>query len=270
MKLNRFFVLTWTFFMVLSVQISAQDRVFAYAYQSGVLAGGIKELEVWNSFRLNRVNFFRQIKNRIEFELGLGRGLQTAFYLNISSRASAVNGSVVAYAPEVSFSNEWKYKVSDAAADPLGFALYGEYLIAPNETELEVKIIFDKVLNNAIHAFNIVGEAGWEEDESVVYELNFVYGFSYELTGGFRAGFELYNINKFASASNSNATAIQSAALFGGPAFSFAADGYWVNFSFLPQLTGVYSRSSRFTRGLLLDNYEKLRARLLFSLALGR
>ncbi len=63
-------------------RVFAQDRVFTYTYQSPVLNKGQKEIEVWTTLRGGRNDYFRGIDHRLEFEIGLGKRLQTAFYLN--------------------------------------------------------------------------------------------------------------------------------------------------------------------------------------------
>ena len=71
--------------------LSAQDRLFTYTYQSGVLNSGQREIEVWNTFRTGRTDYFARLDNRTEFEIGLGKNLQTAFYLNLTSKTNTVS-----------------------------------------------------------------------------------------------------------------------------------------------------------------------------------
>ena len=68
----------------------AQDRMFTYTYQSTVLNKGQRELEVWNTLRTGRQDYYARIDHRTEFEMGLGKNLQTAFYLNLTSKTQAV------------------------------------------------------------------------------------------------------------------------------------------------------------------------------------
>lgn len=269
MKLNRLFPKVAISFLIFFSSLLAQDRVFTYTYQSGVLAKGETELEVWNSIRINRENYFRKLINRLEFETGLGAGVQTAFYLNFASRSQFKNGSILTGIPEISFSNEWKFKISDPAAEPVGFAIYGEYLISTSEMEVETKLILDKVFNNFVHAFNIVGEAGWEKNEEPIYELNVFYGISFRVSKNFSLGLELFWTNKFESRAEEESASISASSLFAGPVISFVSEGYWVNFTLIPQIKGFYSRAGNNSNGLILNDFEKVRARLIFSIALG-
>ncbi len=149
--------------------ITAQDRLFTYTYQSGVLNSGQREIEVWNTFRTGKTDYFARLDNRTEFEIGLGKNLQTAFYLNLTSKTNTVDILGVksfATGNELSFSNEWKYKILDPVADPVGLALYGEYGISTSEYELEGKIIVDKKLGNVTLAANAIFEMELEPEYS--------------------------------------------------------------------------------------------------------
>src|SRR5687768_11304036 len=114
----------------------AQDRIFTYTYQSTVLNKGQREIEIWNTLESGKDDYYRRLRHRIEYELGLGGNVQTAFYLNLDQR---LNGNV-----GLGFSNEWKWKLFDPVANPVGLALYGELTLKPHETEVEGKILLDK------------------------------------------------------------------------------------------------------------------------------
>lgn len=249
----------------------AQDRIFNYTYQSTVLNKGQKELEVWTTLRSGRSNYFRGIDQRVEFEVGLGKKLQTAFYLNYgySKGIEETNGTqTLNSSVNYSFSNEWKYKLSDPVANVIGSALYFEFGISPSETELEGKIILDKQIGRTLQAFNIVGEYEFEtefnpEGETIdtepereaYFELN--YAFSYKIKEGFLIGLEARNQNQFSTANE-----LESSVLSLGPCISYYTDGFWLNFTLMPQISNVKGG------GLELTEHEKIQARLLFSFAL--
>ena len=135
----------------------AQDRLFTYTYQSTVLNKGQRELESWNTIRTGREDFYVRYDNRTEYEIGLGSNLQTAFYLNFSSKTSTMmDDSIKSLSTEneFGFSNEWKLKLLDPVAHPVGLALYAEVGIASNEFDLEGKLILDKKIGNLTIAFN--------------------------------------------------------------------------------------------------------------------
>ena len=136
-----------SFFLFFTSLVNCQDRLFTYTYQSSVLGKGQREIEVWNTVHWGREDFYRAFKHRIEFELGLGSRLQTAFYLNLKSTAmqiKEINNSFITSETDFSFSNEWKYKLSDPVANKIGSALYGELTVSKDEIEIEAKIILDK------------------------------------------------------------------------------------------------------------------------------
>ena len=222
--------------------------------------------------------------------MGLVKNLQVAFYLNSQSESQLAGDSSFASINtdhEFSFSNEWKYKLSDASGNKLGSALYLELGVATNETELEGKIILDKQIGNSVHALNIVGETEWEKEAELEdgeaeteteMELNveFNYGFSYRLSNHFRAGFEVRNHNEYVPKPSTlvggetqagSGMEWEHSALFAGPVISWATENAWINLTVLPQVAGLHHAENNFTDGLVLDEHERMEVRLLFSFA---
>jgi hypothetical protein len=170
----------------------AQDRIFTYTYESRVLGKSQKEIEIWNTLRAGRDDFYARYDHRTEFELGLGRNFQTAFYLNLTSKTKTVLEDSTKHLDtenELSFSNEWKYKILDPVADPIGLAVYAEVGIGSNEYELEGKLILDKKIKNFTIAGNGVyelelkpgyedNEIDWEQEHKAEAYLALAYSFS--------------------------------------------------------------------------------------------
>jgi hypothetical protein len=243
-----------------------QDRLFTYTYQSTVLNKGQKEIEIWNTLRTGRRDYYSRLDQRTEFEIGLGGKLQTAFYLNVTSKTSTLDESSIKTLKTVnklSFSNEWKLKLLDPVADPVGLALYGEYGIGSNEYELEGKLILDKKFNNFTIATNAVYElelapvpetdkTSWEKEKKI--DLNLA--LAYSLNPRFSVIIENLYKNVFV---NNN---LEHSALYCGPGFSYSLEKFWVNFSALPQITSFKGSSSG---SLNLEEFEKVQFRLLFS-----
>jgi len=136
-------ILALSFLFLSTMSLLAQDRIFNYTYQSSVLNKGQKELEVWTTVLQGKDNFYREIQNRVEYEVGLGSNLQVAFYLNSKQKAfyDDITAEIVMDPTEISFSNEWKYKFSDPVADKIGFTGYAEVTVATDELELEFKLL---------------------------------------------------------------------------------------------------------------------------------
>ena len=259
------------FSMVLfAITTQAQDRLFTFTHQSNVLNKGQREIEVWNTMASGMNQFYRGFDHSIEFEMGLGSNLQTSFYLDHGySKGIESTAGIDAVVEEshFSFKNEWKLKLSDPVADAMGSALYFETKLATEETELEGKFIFDKKIGNTLHALNIVSEYafldelennGTKIDVKKGSELNFNlnYGCSYRLNDNLSLGLELMNNNR-----NNGDKWIYST-IYAGPTLSYNAEGFWINVSFVPQITDLRS-------GALDLNYnQKYLTRLLFSYAL--
>ncbi len=267
--------------LLLAKIADAQDRLFTNTYQSNVLTKGQREIEVWNTFHWGRVDYYRALRHRIEFEMGLSSKLQTAFYFNVKTESSlfteitqegstVVATSSIKSNSEFSFSNEWKYKFSDPVANSIGSALYAEIEIAGDELELETKIILDKKTNRITQALNLVMETEFEseiENGKVEQEVEFGfegdYGFLFSICKSWNVGFELKNVNKVTKDNG-----WEYSALYAGPGFSYSTNKLWINFSALPQVAGLYHyKENGFTNGLELNDNEKLQTRLIFSYA---
>lgn len=259
------FLFLGAFMAIISAQ--AQDRVFTYTYQSNVLGSGQKELEVWTTLGTARKDYFLGVDHRLEFEVGLGGNLQTSFYLNYgySKGITSVNGSdVLNIENSYSFSNEWKLKLTDPVADKMGSALYVEYLIAPDATELEGKLILDKQSGRFLNALNVVGEMVFgkafvaqgsrikaETEKEYKVELN--YGLSCKLKDNWYGGLEVMNENVF------KAGTLEYSILTAGPGVSYSTPNYWVNFTLMPQIANLKDG------GRELIEHDGLQVRLLFS-----
>lgn len=248
---------------------NAQDRVFTYTYQSTVLNKEQREIEIWNTLESGRDDFYRRLRHRIEYEIGLGGNIQTAFYLNLSQRSFFdKDGQDLVNEPvSLGFSNEWKWKLLDPVANVLGLALYGEFTLEPHETEIEGKIILDKQTGPFLHVINLVVERGWEKESSgngvkseAFTEGVLHYALAYRLKPGLHLGVESLIRNEWVPEK-------EYTNLFAGPCFSYANQSFWINGTFLPQLTSLYSIDEK-SNGLDLQHHSKFEARVIFSFIL--
>ncbi len=246
----------------------SQDRLFTYTYQSGVLNKGQREIEIWNTLRAGKGDYFLRLDHRTEFEIGLGKNLQTAFYLNLTTK-TGTNADQAIHAletkNEIGFSNEWKLKILDPVANPVGLALYGEYGISSNELEFEGKVIVDKKINNFTIAANgvyemelapeiVSNETVWEKEKKADLNLAFAYSFN--------SKFHLTQENSFNNVFADNK--LEHSALYSGIGFSYNQENFWINFTAMPQITSFKGTTSG---RLDLNEFEKAQFRLLFSYA---
>ena len=243
-------------------EAAANERHFSYTYESGVLPPGGRELEVWTTARIGREDFYARFDQRLEFEVGLTERLMTAFYLNTSSTTADVGPWL--RESEFEFegvSSEWKWKLADPVADGLGFALYAEASGGPSESELEAKLILDKVLGNVLVAANLVGATGWDyagPETETEQEAEADLGLSWRASPAFSLGLEVRSHNEFVDGE------WEHSALFAGPVFSYAAEEWWVTATVLPQLPALKKEGDG-GDSRILDEHEKVNARLLFS-----
>lgn len=267
------------FLTILVLPAVSQDRLLTYTYQSNVLNKGQREIEVWNTFHWGKVDYYRALHHSIEFEIGLTKKLQTAFYFNVNSStffATELNyqGSTVIASSslqkdhEFSFSNEWKYKMSDPVANAVGSALYAEVEFSGSEIELETKLILDKKIGRTMHVINLIAEPEFEteiENGKAEQEMEFSfeedYGFMFNINKSWNVGLEVRNVNKTTSEDG-----LLYSTLFAGPGFSYVSGNFWINFTAMPQIAGLYHRKTYdFVDGLELNDNERLETRLIFS-----
>jgi hypothetical protein len=247
---------------------SANERHFTYLYETAILPPGGREIEVSTTFRAGRDQYYSALDHRLEFEFGITEKVMSSFYLNWSNVSS--EGSLGTVGNEFEWqgiSSEWKWKLSDPVADPLGFALYGEVSYGTKEFELEAKTLFDKKIGNLLLAANLVAEGEFEtgpdETELEEIELEADLGASFAITPHFSAGLELRNHNEIAEESGSEEMEWEHSALFLGPNLSYATENWWVTLSVLPQLPALMKEEGGSM--FVLDEHEKINARLLFS-----
>ncbi|MGE5496668.1 MAG: hypothetical protein ACM3Q2_01245 [Syntrophothermus sp.] len=267
MKINILLIIIVSIVLLDQTVSLANDRRFTYIYETSVLPRGAREFEIWNTYRTDRGYFYRRLDQRMEFEFGLGGNVMSALCLNTSWRLQDANGAEpggdAVSSQEISISSEWKFKLMDRVASPVGLGLYGEATLGLNEVELEGKLLLDKQINNLLFAFNGVVEHGWETvlengktktAKELAVEFNL--GASFQVTGAFSLGAELRNHNILEEGK------LEKSALFMGPVLAYTEENWWAALTILPQVKGFKGETAG---GLVLDDHEKVEARLLFS-----
>ncbi|NOZ02527.1 MAG: hypothetical protein GXP54_11635 [Deltaproteobacteria bacterium] len=246
----------------------ANSRSFSYTYESATLPYGTREVELWSTARLMKDSYYLRFDERIEFEIGLGRGVQTAFYLNFRGIAKETATDVEKSFDFRGLSNEWKWEISNAVADVIGSALYGEVTWMPHEIELEAKLILDKRIGPFLFAYNIVGEVEFEIEKETTagvtrkeWNKSFIMEHLLALAGFITEQFSLGL--EFRSLTIWKGIDLDFSALFLGPALAYKAEGWWMTLTFLPQLPAIRNSSGSPDRRLVLDGLERYEARLL-------
>ncbi|MBI1945001.1 MAG: hypothetical protein HYS27_04850 [Deltaproteobacteria bacterium] len=238
---------------------AASERRFTYTYESLVLNPGSVEVEPWTTFRGGREGLYLRFDERIEIEIGVLENLQMAWYLNGKAVTEAAGGLLKKEVEFGGVSNEWKWKLLDPVADPVGLALYGEWTAAPSEAELEAKVIVDKRFGDLIAAANVVGEIEWELEtpDEVAQELVLEVdgGLAYLVTPAFGLGLELRNHTEWGGAG------FEHSVVYAGPTLSYAAERWWIAFSALPQVVDLGRLGSPQLQDLA--HHERINARVL-------
>jgi hypothetical protein len=244
----------------------ASERHFTYTYESAVLAPGEKEVEIWTTYRHGRVGgFYSALDSRLEYEVGVTDRLQTAFYLNFRTETQEVAGSTPPEnETETEFKGvswEWKYKISDPVADPIGFAVYGELGLGADEAELELKLIADKRIESNLFAANLVyePEAEFEADETEYeHTIEIDLAAAHFFNNGLAVGLEVRNHNEIVEGEHEHS------ALFAGPVIFYSTQAFWATLTALPQIAALKGETD--DHGLVLDEHERFEVRLLFGL----
>lgn len=240
---------------------AASQRRFTYTYESATLGQGERELEPWTTFRVGRDHYYSQLENRVEVEVGLTDRLQTSWYLNLSNTTADVDtagGLSRQSSQSIGVSSEWKYKLLDPVADPVGMALYFEGEGSPSEAGAEAKLILDKRMGDVLVAMNLVGEYEWDFSSGTTEREKFLeadIAAAYFVTPSVAVGAEVRDHNVISET-------WESSALFAGPSVSYAAETWWAAFTVQPQLGNLKREEG--TGHLELHDHEKVNARLIF------
>ena len=251
-------------FTIIFQNAQAQDRYFARTYTSNVLPKGNFDIELWHTSRFGHEGqFFHAMDQRMEFEVGLGKQVQTAFYFNRYQKSFTDSTDQISHASEIGFSNEWKWKVTKPASK-LGVALYGELGVKGDELELETKIILDRSFGKNLLAFNGIYELEAEaerenganemEVEATPLELDLAYMYNISLNLGL--GVELVNHNDISKGHWNNSV------LYAGPTLNYRGDRWFFIANYLPQIRNLH-KTDVSPKNRVLDEHERSEARIL-------
>lgn len=251
--------------MAAALPASADERKFTYSYESKTLPQGTMEFEQWVTLHTRKEQGHFQVwRFREELEYGLLDQLTTALYLNWEYKAvRGIQG--VENEHEVEFetvSSEWKYKLLDGAADPVGLLLYAEIAAGPEEQELELKLIVDKQIGPFRIAYNLIVEFEREEEEEPNGEkeweresaLQHTFGVSYQANPNFAVGLEGLLDHVYEKSFEE----LEGQALFLGPNVHVAVGHWWGTLTVLRQFD--YRGEGH---DLDLDEFEEYQVRLI-------
>jgi len=251
-------------FVLTATALLAQDRYFGRTYTTNVLPKGNFDIELWHTSRFGHEGqYFHAMDQRFEYEVGLGRNLQTAFYFNRFQKSVSDSTGAINQSSEIGFSNEWKWKVSNPTS-PLGVALYGELGVKGDELELETKLILDKSFGKNLLAFNAVYELeaeaerenGENEFEMEETPLEFDLAYMRNFSTSFGAGIEVINHNDLIKGKWHNSV------LYAGPTINYRGNRWFVIANYLPQLSNLH-KTAAFPENKVLDEHERAEARIL-------
>ena len=217
----------------------ADERKFTYIEEAKVLPKGSWEFEQWGtrSWGVEEGSFWR-IDLREELEYGITDRLTGAVYLNMSilhaNNVPGLEDETEFELEGVSF--EAKYKFLDPSTDAIGFLAYGEISVG-EEFEIELKAVVSKNVGEWTFAYNLILEYAKEENELATvdtgketeYLIVNAIGASVQFHKNWAGGAEFLARTPFeGSLSDKEATGY-----FIGPNAHYAAETWWVTFTFL-------------------------------------
>jgi hypothetical protein len=239
MKFNRILDTSLLVASALSLSLStasADERHFAFSYETITAAKGEVELENWITWQARRGNGDNANlwKFRTEVEYGITDRLQLGVYLaNWNLTNDSTHNNSVRYE---SASAELIYRMSHPTTDAIGSAVYLEVEGGHNLFAVEGKLLLQKNIGKLIIAWNGVLEAEWAGrglgERACNLEQSF--GVSYQITPAFSAGAELVHDVSFEDWSKSGPNV-----LFAGPNVSWRFKRGYVTAATLFQCTNI-------------------------------
>lgn len=254
----------------------AGDRHFAFAREPAVLEAGDAKLSAWTTARVGREDYYSAIDQRLQFGLGLLPNLEASLFSNFSSVTQVTRTSLpgqpglsAGYAHRdssfglTSISTEWRYKLTDPIADPLGFALSVEGGYGPDLVEVGGRALLAKQLREWLVVLNLNGAQRWEHTSSGnVSRQNFgaVLSAGYYFAPTLVGGVEVVNSTLVADGE------IEASAIYAGPSFAYASAHYYLVLSAAPQVFAPQKANS--DEYFELSHNERLWARLVLGFRL--
>ena len=252
----------------------AQDRHFAWSYNSPVVGKGNVDIEVWNTYSFGRKDYYYSaLRQRLEFEFGVTDKVQTSFYLNSKHETIGPKDTSEAIgltkSSEFSFSNAWKFYLLNPSVHPVGLSAYVEYYLAQGEIELEGKLMVDKFTEKSRYVFNSTLEYEIEfepeaEDGKITTEtekeikIENALGYMYHPKPNFGLGLEIVNRNAIAESE------WKYSALFAGPSIFFSRNKFFFIFNIMPQLINFTGEN----KPRELSDQEKVLSRVFIGITL--
>lgn len=254
MKQLKLTLITATLIGANSTFLLAQDRHFAWSYNSPTLTKGSVDLEVWNTYSFGRKDYFySQYWNRLEFEFGVTDKIQTSFYVNSKHKTTGpakfdtLNASMKKTST-FSFSNAWKFYFLNPSTKPIGMSAYLEYYLAQGEIELEAKLMLDKIIDKHWLVLNSTFEQEFEWEPEVETEdgksevemelekgMKWIneFGYMFHPKPNFGLGIEARNQTEFKEGK------AEYSSLFAGPSIFFSRDKFFFTINGMPQLANL-------------------------------
>ena len=251
-------------FLIMGSFCYSQDRYFSRTYTSAILPKGNFDIELWHSSRFgHETEYFHAMDQRIEYEVGLGSNVQTAFYFNHFQKSVSDSNNVINQSVEIGFSNEWKFKITRPESKTVA-AIYAELGIKGDELELESKFIVDRSFGKNVVALNLVYELEGEAQRTKSSNrfqfgnnsIEFDAAFMHNCSSALGLGIEVVDHNDIVYKRWTNSI------LYAGPTLNYRNDKWFIVLNYLPQLINLYKTTAS-PKNKVLDEHERAEARII-------
>ena len=271
-KIKKWMMLSLFLGLLAGGEAFATERIFTYTYEPETIPKGAWEFENWVTARLGRNKTVGQDDyNRWDFRQELEYGVTDNYLLSVYLNQKAENFEDPATGLDSDSSEfegvsiENKFLVMDPATHRVGLALYIEPTFAPDETELEEKIILGQRSGLWKWALNLTHATVWADDsDEVEGEIEVTFGLSRELNKQWSLGVEFRNHNEIEDYEEWKHTAF-----FAGPVVSYRHGDWWVTVTSLFQFYGDnnVNPDPDGEKNFVLDEHEYVNVRCIVGLS---
>jgi hypothetical protein len=250
---------------------SASERFFTYTYEPETMPQGVWEYEQWVTLRAGRNSAvgqedFNRWEFRHELEYGVTDNYTVALYLHESLQNfhEPETHHNISHFQFDGVSLENRYMVLNPADHAVGLSLYLEPRIAPDEAELEEKIILGQRFGDWKWALNLTHATEWSDDfNSTEGEVEVSFGITRQLNNQWSVGLEARDHNELPEYEKWENTA-----LYLGPVVTYRQERWWATLSVMPQILGVnFAENVDDDHHFELEGHERVNVRLIFGIS---
>ncbi len=234
----------------------AAPRDFSLTWTSQTLAPGHRDVEVWLTPRIARVDPQQVLSDfRVGLSAGLLPSLETQLTMDLSfdslARPASIDGRLTSL---------WRF-TPFKATDALGFGGFARVSLGVDVLDLEARVILDKAVGRVLFALNgsVTRSLFWSGRDGVDTRLEESLAARFAVTPNATFGLEAYAKSSFTKG------AYQGTGLSVGPALSFQFSRVWLTVGLVAQVGADKAAGDRGNgEPLTLRDNERFVGRVVF------